>query len=221
MDLPYGSVQAGGQPPSIVKQVFVGGVGPRFCEAMAQPAIVIPMLEMGNVGLYQHANGMAACTPAQRAAIWQIWPDAHTQGAGEVGGYTEADEPTQAFKQYLAFFGGIYPAETNMNIVTGVGDGSGTYRSAPGEALPDHVYTGYVTAADLATMESAIRVAKNNGARDVAIVLTPNGGGEDFATTFATGSFWTNVREGALYGARSRSMSHPTTFSLVVAPTRP
>ena len=198
-------------------RIFIGGVGPNFCTRMQSVADVSDMIALDSIGLYQHANGVAACTPEQLAPIRTLWLDARSPGAperpsvAEIGGYTAADEGTQAFKQYLAYFGGAYPSQVNMNIITGSGDGSGIYAAAPHEAKPGTSYTGFVTQDDLAKMQSAVRLAEAHGAASVAIVLTPNGGGEDLDDAFATGGFWANARSTALYG-RAIALDVPSNY---------
>ncbi len=178
------------------KTVFIGGVGPRY-STLADPAISAPMLQTGRIGLYQHANGNASLTPGERSALWTTWNANDTAGGGtvaEVGGSTVADPG------YIQFFGGRYPAEVNMNTLTNSGDGTGSYHSSAGEAEPGRAYNGYVSAADLAVMERQVCAAVRHGARNVAIVMTPNGGSEDLADGFDAAPFWANVRAAALFG---------------------
>ena len=181
------------------KHVYIGSTRPGYAN-LANPTSIPQLLDAGSIGLYQHANGNSALTPAQRMALWATWgitgvtPTGQGQSIGEVGGFV----PVPA--DYLAYFGGAYPNEVNMNIITGSGDGSGSYTAVTGDASPGAVYTGYTSAADLATMKTAIDAAMAAGAKNVAIFMTPNGGGEDLADPFATGAYWANVRAAALYG---------------------
>ena len=182
------------------KNVFIGGVGPNFCAGMGNAAGVSQMLALGNIGVYEHANGISVCTPAKRSTIWNTWAptginsNGMGQMVGEVGGFSPIPPV------YTGYFGGSYPNEVNMNILTNSGDGTGSYTAGSGDASPGTVYTGYTSASDLATMETAINAAIGAGARNVAIFMSPNGGGEDLVDPFATAPYWANVRAAALYG---------------------
>ena len=169
--------------------VFIGGAGPGY-GALAEAGVRGPLVAAG-VGLYQHANGNAALGAGARAALAGAWPG---ETMGEIGGFV----PVPA--GYLAYFGGRYPAEVLMNVVTGVGDGSGVYVAGAGEARPGARYTGFVTTGDLAAMEAAFAAARGVGAVHVAPVLTPNGGGEDLDDPFATAPFWAQARAAAVAG---------------------
>lgn len=192
--------------------VFLGGVSQNFCAGMVSGAALRQTMATDKIGLYEHANGMAACSPAQRQAIWSFWgrtgvtPQGQGRALAEVGAVPEPDAGKQAFRQYLSYFGGAYPGEANMNILTGVGDGTGTYTAAAADRHPSIVYSGYVTSADLEQMKSAIRVANAHGARNVAIFSTQNAQissaavrGDDFDDPVATGAYFSNVRAAALY----------------------
>lgn len=195
------------------KNVFLGGTGNNYCAGMANAAGLTQTLAMGNIGLYQHANGNSVCTSAQRTAIWATWggtgvtPTGQGQTLGEVNGYT-----TTVPTGYLAFFGGAYPNEVNMDITTGSGDGSGTYTAVTGDKFPGTVYTGFTTPTDLANTELAIGFANAAGTKSVAVFMTPNGGGEDLDDPFATAPFWANVRAIALYGG-AIALDVPPTYA--------
>ena len=181
------------------KFVFLGSTTSNYANLIT-PSSNGQSIAAGSIGLYQHANGNAVLSAAQRSALWAAWsvtgvtPTGQGQSVGEVGGFT----PVPA--SYLAYFGGKYPSEVNMNIITGSGDGSGSYAAVAGDAHPGTSYTGYTTAADLATEENAITAAVAAGAKNVAIYITPNGGGEDLDDAFATSPYWANVRTAALFG---------------------
>ena len=177
------------------KTVFIGSVGPGYA-TLADPAVSAAMLKTGRIGLYQHANGNAGLTIAQRSALWATWNGQDTTADGtvaEVGG-SAIEAPG-----YLQFFGGRYPAEVNMNALAS-DDGMESYSSTAGETEPGHVYGDYVSAAGLARLERQICGAVRHGAHSVAVVMTPNGGGEDLADGFAASPFWANVRMAALFG---------------------
>ncbi len=189
------------------KTVFIGSVGPGYA-TLADPAVSAAMLRTGRIGLYQHANGNALLTPSQRSALWATWNAKDAKGnwtVAELGG-SAVEDPG-----YLGFFGGSYPSEVNVNMLTNSGDGTGVYRSVVGEMEPGRMYGGYTCAADLAVMEQQTCGAVRHGARTVAIVMTPNGGDEDLADGFATAAFWTNVRTAALFGG-GISLDVPPTY---------
>ena len=167
--------------------VFIGGVGPHY-RLLADPAVVTPLLATGTIGLYQHANGNAALSPAQRAALWAAWGSGAT--VGEVGAFVPVDAG------YRAFFGGRYPDQVDMNVTFG----PSRYTAGPGDARPGRVYTGHVSADGLVAIKAAIDAAAAAGGRNVAVFLTPNEGGEDLDDAFAAAPFWAPVREAALYG---------------------
>ena len=199
------------------KNVFLGGTSADFCTEAADATLLAPVLAMGNIGLYQHANGIAPCTPAQKLAIWSLWSQtgAGTQGGGqsvgEIGGFNPIDPG------YIAHFGAAYPVEANVNIITGDGDGSGSYTAAAGDARPGTVYTGYYTAGDLATIEAADAPAVAAGAKNLAIFMSPNGGGEDLDDPFATAPFWANARAAALYSG-GIALDVPPTYAFLRPP---
>lgn len=176
------------------KTVFIGSVGPGYA-TLADPAVSAAMLKTGRIGLYQHANGNAGLTVAQRSALWATW---NGQDAAADGTVAEVGGSTIEAPGYLQFFGGRYPFEVNMNALAS-GDGTESY-SSPVGAEPGHVYGDYVSAAGLASLERQICGAVRHGARSVAVVMTPNGGGEDLADGFAAAPFWANVRTAALFG---------------------
>ena len=184
-------------PTTVQRTVFVGGVSPHFA-ALADPAGSAQMLAAGNIGLYEHANGLASLSAQQLAALYATWglpaTGAARRSVGEIGAYA----PVPA--SYLALFGTSYPVEANMNAITGSGDGSGSYQASSSDAAPGTPYSGYLTSSDLATIETAIGAAFTAGARNVAPVFTPNGGGEDIVDAFASGGYWANNRAAALYG---------------------
>lgn len=193
------------------KNVFIGGTGVNYCPLMGVASNLPQTLAMGNIGLYQHANGNAACTSAQRTAIWSTWAGTGVvsgagQSVGEVGGF--ATLPTN----YLSFFGGAYPNEANMNALTNSGDGTGTYTAGAGDKFPGTVYTGYVTAGDLANLQTFARTAIASGTKNVANFISPNGGGEDLDDPFATAPYWANVRAAALYNGGIALDTPPTYF---------
>ena len=193
------SAAPGSSTVTMTKNVFIGGTGARFY-TLADPVANAQMLANGHIGVYEHANGMASLTSAQRSAIWQTWAktgigaNGAGQAVGEVGGFTPVPPG------YTAYFGGQYPNEVVMNIITGSGDGSGTYTAVSTDAKPGTIYKGYFTATDLTTIETAITAANAAGAGNVAVVLTPNGGGEDLDDPFATSPAWANARAAALFG---------------------
>ncbi len=192
------------------KVVFIGSVGPGYA-ALAGPVASAALRRSGRIGLYQHANGNAALTPRERSALratWNVKDAAGEETVAELGG-SAVEDPG-----YLQFFGGRYPPQVNMNALTGSGDGTGSYRSAAGEAVPGHVYGGYTSVADLAVMEQQTCGAVRHGARNVAIVMTPNGGDEDLADGFADAAFWANVRAAALFGGGIGLDVPPTYWTL-------
>ncbi len=173
------------------RMVFVGGV--RGLSELAEPSIAERLIATGRIGLYEHANGMAALATSERSkllAVWRATGGGH--GLGEVGAYT-TPQPS-----YRAYFGsaGVYPIEINMNALTGNGDGTGTYATskASGDKTTGATYTGFVQASDLTKVEAAIGVARAAGARSIAVFFSPNGGGEDIVDPFDSGGFWANVR---------------------------
>ena len=181
------------------KAVFVGGVGSNY-HLLAQLAPNDPLLTNGRIGLYQHANGNAALTPAQLTALWQTWS---VTGAGVHGGgqsVGEVGSTSIGDPGYLGFFGGAYPNQVDLNVLTNSGSGTGTYTAGPGDVAPGTVYPDYFTAADLAAVQAAVLAANSHGARSVAPFITPNGSAsDDLADPFATGAYWANVRAAALF----------------------
>ena len=164
---------------------------------LADETVTASLISASNIGLYQHANGNAAMTPSQRAALWAAWGlsgGGESRTVGEIGGFISIDPV------YLGYFGGRYPDQVNMNVVTGSGDGSGSYTASSSDRQPGRSYAGFTSASDLATMELAIAAARRAGAVNVAIFMTPNGGGEDLDDQFVTGGYWANIRAAALQG---------------------
>lgn len=105
------------------RTVFLGGVGGNFCSGMADRAALRRTTASGKIGRYEHANGMAACTPVQRRAIWDVWERTPVTSAGqrhtvaEIGGSQEVEASSPSFMGYFSYFGGVYPSEANMNIL--------------------------------------------------------------------------------------------------------
>ena len=179
--------------------VFIGGV--IGLTALIPLANVAQSTASGKVGIYEHGNGMAALTAAQRTALFSTWglpPGGGGKAVGEIACFQPGDA---GIVGYLAYFGTAsqFPAQVNMNCLSGAGDGTGTYTAVAGDARPGTVYTGYTTAADLVVVENGCNSAFGNGSKNVALVATPNGGGEDMDDPFASAPFWQNVRAAALY----------------------
>lgn len=199
------------------KAVMVGGVTAGYA-LLAQLAPTDRLLTDGRIGLYQHANGNASLTAAQRAALWHTWsgtgvtPSGQGQSVAEIGEYASAVPAG-----YLGFFGGAYPSEAAMNVATGTGAGTASYTAVTGDAHPGQVYGGYMGAADLALFESAVSAANTAGARNIVAYVTPNGGNEDLDDPFATSPFWANVRAAALFSG-GLGLDAPPSYLLARAP---
>ena len=201
-------------PATVPHTVLVGGTGPNFA-TLADPVAHAALLSQGNIGLYEHANGVAALTPAQRAALYATWglpATGQRRSLGEVG----APVPVDA--GYLSYFGGTYPPEVNMNAVSGAGVGSGTYTAVLGDARPGITYQGYYSAADLTNMRASIAAAMAAGAQNVGVVLTPNAAGVDLDDAFATSPYYANVRAAALAGGALTLDAPPSFWAALGAP---
>ena len=174
------------------RTVFIGSAGPHYA-ALAEPGNVARLLAAGNIGLYQHGMGNASLAPEVRTRLWATWHVAGTGGnagitVGEVGAFPTITAAGRAV------FGGDYPAVVNMNVEL-----HGDYVAGPRDAHPGRHYPGQASDADLAAMRAAIARAREAGARNIAVVATPNGG-EDTDDPFATAPFWANIRTIALEG---------------------
>ena len=191
---------ASAQPAN--RTVFIGGV--HGLAELAEPSIVEPLIMTGRVGLYEHANGMAALVTSERSKLLTVWRSTGVNATGGGNGVGEIGCATLVNARYYGYFGtaGVYPVEVNMNCITGSGDGSGTYTTSAAnrDRTIGTTYTGFVQASDLARIEAAIGVARATGARNAAVFFSPNGGGEDLVDPFASASFWANVRTTIAYG---------------------
>ena len=181
--------------PTARTAVFIGGVGPHYA-MLADAAVHRQLVNAGVTGLYQHANGNASLTPAQRSALWTTW---HVGQPGNLGTIAEIGASSAGDPGYLAFFGGSYPAQVNMNSLEDDAD-KGSYTAAAGDAHPGKVYRLITSPAGLLRMQRAIDQAHAHGAKDVAVFITPNGGFEDLDDRFATSAYWATVRTAASYG---------------------
>ena len=181
-------------PAKMPKWVYIGGVLPGYAN-LATAANIPQLLGSGAIGLYQHGNGNASLSPAQRTALWQTWAGTGVTATGQGQSVGEVGEFNPVDAGYLSYFGGQYPLEVNMNVTV-----SGSYTAGAGDAHPGQVYGGQVSASDQAAIETATTAAIGAGARTVAYFLTPNGGTEDLDDPFATAPFWAPGRTLALFG---------------------
>ena len=173
--------------------IFVGDAGPGLVN-LIRPTTVAKMLAAGNIGLYEHANGIASLSANHLATLYAAWglpTSGQRQSVGEIG----LQVPVAT--GYLAYFGGTYPVEVNANLSSGK---TSSYTAAASDAHPGAVYTGWFSPNDLASAQAGISAAFNAGARNVAIFLTPNSAGEDLDDQFAVAPYWNSVRTAALLG---------------------
>jgi hypothetical protein len=174
------------------KNVFIGGT-------IGMPALTIPvnvtqMLASGKIGSYQHGTGMSALTSTQRSALFATW-GLPPGGSGQSVGESDCSQTTE---DITGTYGtsGLYPVEVNINCVVG----ASSYTAGAGDVHPGTVYGGFVSPADLTTIETAINVKTAKAAKNVAPVITPNGSNFDFDDLYATSAYWANVRAAAAYG---------------------
>ena len=191
--------------------IFIGGTH-NFADIASS---VSASIATGKIGLYEHGNGMAALTSAQRSAIQATWGATGASlitgggtGVGEVGAATAS----QIAGGYVGFFGGSYPGEVNMNYQN-AGAGSGSYTASAPDSAPGRVYGCFMSKSDLATVKSDMSAAVRYGARNIALVSTPNCGTEDIVDLFATSRFWANVRAAVLYGG-ALALDVPPSYAL-------
>lgn len=188
-------------------EVFIGGVGPGFA-LLADPAVAGPLRATGRIRLYQHANGMDGLSPARRSAMWTTW-GLSGFGAGDTVG--EVGSPGPGFLRYAD---GHTPAQVNANEEA---VGRSRYTAGRGDAHPGQGYDGYTGDADLAELKAHIAFYRAHGAKDVAIVSSPNGAGADLDDPFPSGTFWANLRAAAELGG-AIALDTPPTYALARGP---
>jgi hypothetical protein len=170
-------------PPGV--DIFVGGTA--GFDALRDGARFGALLKSGRVGLYEHANAVAAAekVPGLIEAIEGVFGGT---GAGQAElGQVGANYFTlpQSYGYYQAQYvgHGLRPAEANVNTPSD--------SAAPGQL--DH---------DIALWRTYVNAARSVGFKTVAPIIGPNGAGEPKLgdNVFATNPFYALERAEALYG---------------------
>lgn len=178
------------------KSIFIGSARTADMILLEKNADIL--VNSGRVGLYGHWNGVEALSASDLSALGKYWEPTQSgfggygnfQAEGEFGPWTDFSDGSIQ-KQY----GGKLPQEVNVNLYN-AGAGNSSYT----DTTNSKTYSCYATTDDLTTIKSSVNAMFAVGAKNYAVVSSPNCGTEDFSQPFATGDFWVNVRAMALYG---------------------
>lgn len=160
------------------------------------------LINSGEVGLYEHANGLAQLTQNEKLSLQKRWAitgasllEGGGRGMAEVGEF----QPNAA---YLSYFGGKLPTEVNMNVV-----GTGSY--SDGKNYFGHFFSKF----DLMRFKKYTNSYIQYGAENVAPIITSNSFNEKtIGTDFSRDGFWKNARLAALY-AGAIALDVPPTYA--------
>lgn len=198
------------QTAPVRKSVLIGSARTADMILLEKNADVL--INSGRVGLYGHWNAMYSLTTADLAAIGKYWAPTQSgfggygnfQAEAELGAWTDFSDGTIQAK-----YGGQLPQEINVNLYNaGAGDDSSTYV----DPANGKTYACYSTAKDLQTVKASVDAMFAVGAKNYAVVSSPNCGTVDFDQPFATGDFWANTRAMALYGGGITMDTSPGLF---------